>query len=119
MLPLNLVLDTNVVVSGVLKPAGLERASLVFALTAPARLYVSRDILEEYARVLHRPQRVAQTCVFCRSAAFKDSRREKPQTSKSTKSALPARLGELLDLLESRAVLVTPSRRLQVTPDPG
>jgi cobalt-zinc-cadmium efflux system outer membrane protein len=29
-------------------------------------------------------KRVAQTCVFCRSAAFKDSRREYPQTSKST-----------------------------------
>jgi putative PIN family toxin of toxin-antitoxin system len=62
----------------------------VFALTAPARLYVSRDILEEYARVLHRPQ-----------LKLSDSR-----------------LREVLDLLKSRAELVTPSRRLQVTPDP-
>jgi putative PIN family toxin of toxin-antitoxin system len=90
MLPLNLVLDTNVVVSAILKPAGLERASLVFALSAPARLYVSRDILEEYERVLRRPQ-------------FKLS---------------DSRLGELLDLLRSRTVVVTPSRRLQVMPDP-
>jgi putative PIN family toxin of toxin-antitoxin system len=90
MLPLNLVLDTNVVVSAILKPAGLERASLVFALIAPARLYVSRDILEEYERVLRRPQL----------------------------KLFDSRLGELLDLFKSRAVFVTPSRRLQVTPDP-
>jgi putative PIN family toxin of toxin-antitoxin system len=90
MLPLNLVLDTNVVVSAILRPAGQERAALVFALTAPARLYVSPDILEEYERVLHRPQ-----------LKLSD-----------------ARLGEVLDLLKSRAVLVTPSRRIQVTPDP-
>jgi putative PIN family toxin of toxin-antitoxin system len=90
MLALNLVLDTNVVVSAILKPASLERASLVFALTAPARFCVSRDILEEYERVLHRPQ-----------LKLPDSR-----------------VGKLLDLLKRRAVLVTPSRRLQVTPDP-
>ena len=90
MLPLNFVLDTNVVVSAILRPAGLERAALVFALTAPARLYVSPDILEEYERVLHRPQ-----------LELSD-----------------ARLGEVLDLLKSRAVLVTPARRIQVTPDP-
>jgi len=90
MLALNLILDTNVVVSAILKPAGLERASLVFALTAPARLYVSREILEEYEPVLHRPR-----------LRLSDSR-----------------LGEVLDLLKSRAVLVTPSRRIQVTPDP-
>jgi putative PIN family toxin of toxin-antitoxin system len=90
MLPLNLVLDTNVVASATLKPTGLERASLVFALTAPARLYASRDILEEYERVLRRPQ-------FKLSAPH---------------------LGELLDLLKSRVVLVTPLRRLQVTADP-
>jgi putative PIN family toxin of toxin-antitoxin system len=90
MLPFNLVLDTNVVVPAILKPAGLERVSLVFALTAPARLYVSRDILEEYERVLHRPQRKLSH----------------------------SRLSEILDLLKSRAVLVTPSRRVQGTPDP-
>ena len=90
MLPLNLVLDTNVVVPAILKPAGLERASLVLALTAPARLCVSGDILEEYERVLHRPQ-----------LKLSDSR-----------------LGEILDLLKSRTTLVDPSRRIQVTPDP-
>jgi uncharacterized protein len=55
MLPLRLVLDTNVVVSATLKPEGLERVSLVFAISAPARLYVSPDILEEYERVLSKP----------------------------------------------------------------
>jgi putative PIN family toxin of toxin-antitoxin system len=90
MLPLNLVLDTSVVVSAILNLAGLERASLVSALTAPARLHVSRDILEEYERVLRRPQ-----------LKLSDSRPD-----------------ELLRLLKSRAVFVTPSRRLQVTPDP-
>jgi putative PIN family toxin of toxin-antitoxin system len=90
MLSLKLVLDTNVVVSAILKPDGLERASLVFALTAPARLYGSREILEEYVRVLRRPQ-----------LKLSDSR-----------------IVEVLHLLESRVLLVTPSRRIQVTPDP-
>ena len=56
MLPLRLVLDTNVVVSGALKPRGLERAGLTFAVTPPAKLYVSPGILAEYAEVLRRPE---------------------------------------------------------------
>ena len=56
MLPLRLVLDTNVVISGALKPQGLERAALTFALTPPARLYVSPTILAEYGEVLARPE---------------------------------------------------------------
>ena len=55
MLPLRLVIDTNVVVSGALKPHGLESTVLTFALTAPARFYVSPAILAEYAEVLGRP----------------------------------------------------------------
>ena len=55
MLPLRLVIDTSVVVSGALKPHGLERTILTFALTAPARFYVSPAILAEYAEVLSRP----------------------------------------------------------------
>ena len=90
MLPLSVVLDTNVVVSGVLKPAGVERVSLVFALTAPARLYVSAEILEECERVLHKPQ-------------LKLSR---------------LHIGEVISLIKGRAVVVQPTRRLQVTPDP-
>jgi putative PIN family toxin of toxin-antitoxin system len=90
MLLLKVVLDTNVVVSATLKPAGLERVSLVFALTAPACLYVSPDIMDEYERVLSKPQ-------------LKLS---------------PSRIGEVMRLLRSRAVLVRPSQQLQVTPDP-
>lgn len=56
MLPLRLVLDTNIVVSGALKPDGLQRTVLLFAMTRPARLYVSAPILLEYRVVLSRPE---------------------------------------------------------------
>ena len=56
MLPLRLVVDTNVVVSAALKPDGLQRTALLIATTKPARLYVSRAILEEYSEVLARPE---------------------------------------------------------------
>ena len=56
MLSLKLVVDTNVVVSGGLKPRGLERTALTFALTPPASLFVSDAILAEYAAVLSRPE---------------------------------------------------------------
>jgi putative PIN family toxin of toxin-antitoxin system len=56
MLSLRLVIDTNVLVSAAIKPAGLRRTVLLLAITKPARLYVSRPILEEYADVLSRPE---------------------------------------------------------------
>ena len=56
MLPLRLVLDTNLLVSVALKPEGLPRAVLLLALTKPARLYVSDAILSEYRDVLSRPE---------------------------------------------------------------
>jgi putative PIN family toxin of toxin-antitoxin system len=89
MLPLKLVLDTNVVVSAALKPDGLERVSLVFALTPPARLYVSSEILEEYVQVLRKPQ-------------LKLSE---------------ARVDALMNLVEERATLLSPTQQLQVTLD--
>ena len=55
MLPLRLVIDTNVLISAALNPEGLPRTTLLLAITKPARLYVSRPILEEYAGVLSRP----------------------------------------------------------------
>ena len=55
MLPLKVVLDTNVIVSAALQPRGLERTALNFAITRPARLYVSPDTMAEYAEVLRRP----------------------------------------------------------------
>lgn len=56
MIPLRLVLDTNVLVSAALKPAGLERTAFILAITKPGRLYVSQAILEEDAEVLSRPE---------------------------------------------------------------
>lgn len=56
MLPLRLVIDTNVLVSAALKPAGLQRTTLLLAITKPARLYLSAPILEEYADVLALPE---------------------------------------------------------------
>jgi putative PIN family toxin of toxin-antitoxin system len=90
VLPLSLVLDTNIVVSGALKPNGLERAALVLAVTPPASLYVSREILAEYTEVLARPE--------FRMPAAERSR--------------------LLDLIRASGRLVAPQRRLAVSRDP-
>jgi uncharacterized protein len=56
MIPLRLVIDTNVVVSAALKSAGLQRTVVLLALTKPARWYISAAILAEYALVLARPE---------------------------------------------------------------
>jgi putative PIN family toxin of toxin-antitoxin system len=90
MIPLRLVVDTNILVSAALKPDGLQRTVLVLAVTKPARLYVSDEILGEYREVLARPE-------------FKIRR------------GLQQRL---LQLLTSRAKLVLPRRRLEITGDP-
>ena len=55
MLPLRVVVDTNIVVSAVLKRNGLQRTVVLLALTEPARWYVSDPILTEYDWVLSRP----------------------------------------------------------------
>jgi len=56
MIPLRLVLDTNIVISAALKPEGLQRTVFLLAITKPARLYVSDTILAEYREVLARPE---------------------------------------------------------------
>jgi uncharacterized protein len=56
MIPLRLVLDTNVVVSAAIKPEGLQRTVFLVAITKPVRLYVSENIMAEYAAVLARPE---------------------------------------------------------------
>jgi putative PIN family toxin of toxin-antitoxin system len=56
MIPLKLVVDTNIVVSAALKPDGLQRTVLLLAMTKPARLYVSDAILSEYREVLGRSE---------------------------------------------------------------
>src|SRR5690349_16507442 len=56
MIALRLVLDTNIIVSAALKPDGLQRTVLIVALTKPARLYVTDEIMAEYREVLRRPK---------------------------------------------------------------
>jgi len=56
MIPLRLVIDTNVLVSAVLKPDGLQRTVFLLATTRPSRWYVSEPIMEEYIAVLSRPE---------------------------------------------------------------
>ena len=90
MLPLRLVIDTNVVISAALKPEGLQRTTFLLAMTKPARLYLSQPILDEYAEVLSRPELKIR----------KGLRRQ------------------LLQLILNRGNLVVPSRRLEVSGDP-
>jgi uncharacterized protein len=90
MLPLRLVLDTNVAVSASLKPESLQRTTLLLALTSPARLYVSPAILAEYRDILSRPE---------------------------LRIRRGLRL-QLLQLIRNRSHLVNPVRRLEVCSDP-
>jgi uncharacterized protein len=91
MLPLRIVLDTNIIVSALLNNVGLPRTVLTVAVTRPARLYVSDEILKEYKTVSARPK----------FAISKGSRLQ------------------FLQLLKNRARLVTPLRKLGVTKDPA
>jgi putative PIN family toxin of toxin-antitoxin system len=91
MIPLRLVIDTNVVVSAALKPAGLQRTVVLLALTRPALWYVSEEILSEYGLVLARPE-------------FKIRRSLRQQ---------------FLQLIKNRTRLITPSQLPQVTSDPA
>jgi putative PIN family toxin of toxin-antitoxin system len=90
MLPLRLVIDTNVLVSSALKPESLQRTTFLLAITKPARLYVSRPILEEYADVLSRPE-----------LRIRKGLRQ-----------------QLLQLIRNHCHIVVPSRRLEVASDP-
>jgi putative PIN family toxin of toxin-antitoxin system len=90
MIPLRLVIDTNIVVSAALRSDGLQRTVFLLAITKPARLYVSDTILAEYREVLSRP--VLQIRKGLRQ--------------------------QLLQLIRSRTHLVTPLRPLDVTKDP-
>ncbi|MFP5228860.1 MAG: putative toxin-antitoxin system toxin component, PIN family [Acidobacteriota bacterium] len=90
MLALRLVIDTNVLVSAALKSQSLQRTALTLAITRPASLYVSKPILDEYAEVLSRPEL-------------------------NIRKGLRA---QFLQLIRSRAHVVTPSRRIEITNDP-
>ena len=90
MLPLRLVIDTNVLISAAIKPAGLQRTVLLLAITKPARFYISHPILQEYSEVLARPE-------------LKIRRGLRQQ---------------LLQLIKNNCHTVAPTRRLEVTSDP-
>jgi putative PIN family toxin of toxin-antitoxin system len=90
MLPLRLVVDTNVLISAALKPAGLQRTVLLLAITKPARLYVSRPILAEYQTVLARPE-----------LRIRKGLRQ-----------------QLLQLINNHSYIVAPIHHLEVTSDP-
>src|SRR2546430_15847830 len=86
MIPLRLVIDTNIVISAALKPDGLQRTVFLLAITKPARLYVSDAIVAEYREVLARP-----------GLEIRKGLRQ-----------------QLLDLIKNHAQIVKPSRSLQV-----
>jgi putative PIN family toxin of toxin-antitoxin system len=90
MIPLRLVIDSNILVSAALKPDGLQRTVLVLATTKPARFYVTNAILAEYREVLARPE-------------FKIHRGLRQQ---------------LLQLIRNHAQLVKAARAIQVANDP-
>jgi uncharacterized protein len=90
MIPLRLVVDTNIVVSAALKPDGLQRTVLLLAITKPARLYVSNVILTEYRDVLLRPEL---------------------QIRKGPRQ-------QLFDLIRKRVHLIDAVRTVQITYDP-
>jgi putative PIN family toxin of toxin-antitoxin system len=84
------VIDTNVLISTAIKPAGLQRTTLVLAITRPAHLYVSRPILEEYGQVLARPE-----------LRIRKGLRQ-----------------QLLQLIKNHSYTVAPTRSLEVASDP-
>ena len=90
MFPLRLVIDTNVLISAAIKPAGLQRTVLLLAITKPARLYVSRSILQEYGEVLARPE-----------LKIRKGLRQ-----------------QFLQLIKNHSYIVAPAQQLEVTGDP-
>jgi len=90
MFPLRLVIDTNVLISAAIKSAGLQRTVLLLAITKPARLYVSRSILQEYGEVLARPE-----------LKIRKGLRQ-----------------QFLQLIKNHSYIVAPNQQLEVTGDP-
>lgn len=90
MIPLRLVIDTNILVSAALKPAGLQRTVFLLAITKPARLYISESILIEYREVLAR-----------REFSIRKGLRQ-----------------QLFQLIKNRAQVVKPSRAIHIARDP-
>ena len=55
------VLDTNIIVSALLVPAGTQASVLLLALKGQIALYISHAVLAEYEEVLRRPRLKLQT----------------------------------------------------------
>src|SRR5208283_3960418 len=91
MIPLRLVLDTNILISAALNPDGLPRTVVLLAITKPARLYVSTAILSEYRDVLARPELQIRNGLHL----------------------------QLLQLIKKHSYLVAPSHPLHVASDPA
>src|SRR5258707_5706315 len=56
MLPLRLVIDTNVLVPAALEAESLQRTTILLAASKLASIYVLRPFWEEQAHVLTRPE---------------------------------------------------------------
>ena len=91
MIPLRIVIDTNILVSAALKPDGLQRTVLQLAIAKPARLYVTEAILSEFKEELARPE-----------LRIRKGLRQ-----------------QLLQLIKNHSQLVSPSRPLRAATDPG
>jgi uncharacterized protein len=91
MIPVRLVVDTNIVVSAALKPDGLQRTVILLAISKPAQLYISQEILLEYWDVLSRAE-----------LRIRKGIRQ-----------------QLLQLIKTRARLVVPKRTIRAASDAG
>jgi putative PIN family toxin of toxin-antitoxin system len=85
-----LVLDTNVVVSAVLKPDGLQKLIFQVALSPFCEVFVSTPILTEYEGVLSRKRFKLQ----------------------------PDEVQAIMRLIKSKAVLIAPKKSVTVALDP-
>lgn len=90
MIPLRVVLDTNIIVSAALKPESFQYTVFLISITKPARLYISSAVLAEYREVLGRPELAIR----------------------------PAIRRKFLDLMKTRGHMSWPVKKLHVTTDP-
>jgi len=86
---IKLVLDTSIVISAHLKPQGMERRALDFALSSHSLFFVTSEILAEYSSVLARVK-------------FHFD---------------PNDIAISLGLIRTKATFVSPFRRIHVSPD--
>jgi putative PIN family toxin of toxin-antitoxin system len=84
---IRVVLDTNVIVSALLRPDGLQAVVLLLALRGDVELCVSEEILAEYDKVLRRPRFELQPREIDRSlAAIRAASRVVHPTTRLTES---------------------------------